>query len=1192
MPQHTYSFAEKQPTYKRLWRWTLELLAGILLLLVVCLGGMFLWLNSETSQDFIQRWLDHTVAQHLGQQTRITFARTAAGLRWNSTTHTPEIILRLDEVAIRHQHNATTTSGVIPQLSMLFDIQQILQQRYIPTALHFHDAHFPLNFMPDQSSNIAQRASYHTMAQQHVMPFVLWWLTPTIQSTTNSTAEALVHMLQQLPPSLVPAHMHPILIDAVMMLRQTKQVKFDSFRLLTPHQNIPLWQGDIVLNNGAYPSFISRFTHHDPTLDRLNISGDIALRYRDDGISTSSTLALHKDWLDEWLEQLATTSLDVPRHIRDSFIAPDAIITLQAQLVLPHQKTSGLLRHVLDSPLALLDDSLTQVSLDMRWPAADPQWHVQWRKTTEQALRSANMLPSSSNLRVNSLQPVPLSLIETLLSDDIFATVKETQENEALDVRFSAQTHWLERTLSEVSLTLQGASSSPPSNLHITSPSMRFAEAMTAPVGQFAIRGNTLPLEWIAPAINPQLAPLGMSLKRGMIDTLQVQGSLDHDQWNWQGADVVITDLHGTLVDGTLEIPALNLVVLRGSDAQPDFGLNITTPFVWNNDVTISDLFIQGNPSRGFRGVTGFTLTEPLWQRAKINLGHTNFGLGAPLTQELAAIDLRAEAELNIRFSLEPQNSQPLQILHVNNQSPVRLKIAEETIDVATLRYQAASNQLTLMGQLMTAGSGGNFSLDLMHNTTPVVTLEATQVPITLIEALLKRYYPLATPLSWQNWQNTGTIDTTLRLTFDDQFALQQLEGTAALGALALQHAQFGPIKSLNEHGTLDISVQRLNPALWQTQTALNLPQLNGKATIEWDATQTLLHRLDAFHWQWQDQEVSLSLQRKGDGLHVIVDTEKFADLQQFFVSDKGTISQENNKPTNVSTKDPFANLPRALLPIARISWQSDRVRFAQQEFDDFAFEATWYTEADANIHTINTLAMAMHSPTTDTDNSADNRTVEQHQLEYQAGEQLMVQSDNFGQFLSALNISQLLRGGQGKMLLTRDHMTPAATPNQALLSGTWQMNNFSIATNSTALRFLEAVSLLGLVTNLNSQDLPFVIMETNISKQGQQWRFDQARAYGPGLSFTFDGTLDLAQDSITGRGTTSPTSILNNFISHIPLLNTLLTGADQGGLIAANYVISGNVKEPTITSQPLSLLSPGVLRSIFGELLPQQTPN
>ena len=91
----------------------------------------------------------------------------------------------------------------------------------------------------------------------------------------------------------------------------------------------------------------------------------------------------------------------------------------------------------------------------------------------------------------------------------------------------------------------------------------------------------------------------------------------------------------------------------------------------------------------------------------------------------------------------------------------------------------------------------------------------------------------------------------------------------------------------------------------------------------------------------------------------------------------------------------------------------------------------------------------------------------------------------------------------------------------------------------------------------------------------------------GPSMDMYLDGkyTYD-SKVNIDGR--LIPANTLNRLISDIPLVGSLLTGS-QEGLLVADFKIKGAATDPDISVQPLSLITPGLLKDIFRGLTGDQ---
>ena len=101
-----------------------------------------------------------------------------------------------------------------------------------------------------------------------------------------------------------------------------------------------------------------------------------------------------------------------------------------------------------------------------------------------------------------------------------------------------------------------------------------------------------------------------------------------------------------------------------------------------------------------------------------------------------------------------------------------------------------------------------------------------------------------------------------------------------------------------------------------------------------------------------------------------------------------------------------------------------------------------------------------------------------------------------------------------------------------------------------------------------------------------------EARATGAALGFTASGKVFRHADVVDLEGTVIPAYALNSVFGQIPLLGDILTGGEEGGgVFAARYTMTGPTEEPIVSVNPLSALTPGILRNVFGIFGKADTP-
>jgi hypothetical protein len=86
----------------------------------------------------------------------------------------------------------------------------------------------------------------------------------------------------------------------------------------------------------------------------------------------------------------------------------------------------------------------------------------------------------------------------------------------------------------------------------------------------------------------------------------------------------------------------------------------------------------------------------------------------------------------------------------------------------------------------------------------------------------------------------------------------------------------------------------------------------------------------------------------------------------------------------------------------------------------------------------------------------------------------------------------------------------------------------------------------------------------------------------GPTIGATVEGTIDFLKDDVRMRGTFIPLYGLNNMFGQIPLFGIFLGGGAKEGLVGVTYEVVGPVGGPTMHVNPISAVTPGLLRKFF----------
>lgn len=177
-------------------------------------------------------------------------------------------------------------------------------------------------------------------------------------------------------------------------------------------------------------------------------------------------------------------------------------------------------------------------------------------------------------------------------------------------------------------------------------------------------------------------------------------------------------------------------------------------------------------------------------------------------------------------------------------------------------------------------------------------------------------------------------------------------------------------------------------------------------------------------------------------------------------------------------------------------------------------------------------------------------------------------------------------RGGR----LTLEADLPA-TESAGPIIGSVYMTEFSVDDAPFLAQILSLASFTGLLDTLSGEGLAFDILELDFSLREGSLAFRNARMHGPAIGMTGEGDINLANKSVDVNGTLVPSYTANSLLADIPVLGGLLTGGEGEGIFAVTYSVRGPYSGAQIAINPLSALTPGFLRGIFGterEALPE----
>ena len=179
----------------------------------------------------------------------------------------------------------------------------------------------------------------------------------------------------------------------------------------------------------------------------------------------------------------------------------------------------------------------------------------------------------------------------------------------------------------------------------------------------------------------------------------------------------------------------------------------------------------------------------------------------------------------------------------------------------------------------------------------------------------------------------------------------------------------------------------------------------------------------------------------------------------------------------------------------------------------------------------------------------------------------LRLTANDAGAALRAAGFFDMARGGS--LTLTLD-----AANGPGTYDGTLKVRNVRVQSASWLAVLLNAISVVGLIDEMNGAGLLFTDVEAAFRLTPRMLEVTRSSAVGPSLGITMQGSYDMLNDRLDMQGVLSPIYVVN-------AIGQMFTRKGEG-LFGFNYALRGRARSPSVEVDPLSVLTPGMFRDLF----------
>ena len=193
----------------------------------------------------------------------------------------------------------------------------------------------------------------------------------------------------------------------------------------------------------------------------------------------------------------------------------------------------------------------------------------------------------------------------------------------------------------------------------------------------------------------------------------------------------------------------------------------------------------------------------------------------------------------------------------------------------------------------------------------------------------------------------------------------------------------------------------------------------------------------------------------------------------------------------------------------------------------------------------------------------------------------LRIDAGDAGAVLRLANFYSRAEGGDFILLADIPEEASAATTGLLKISKFRIHNEPVLSTIDTAARAKARLS----AENPGSASTYFDQLRVPFRSRPGVFQLGESVLRGPSIGATIGGTIDFANRQVALNGTFIPAYGLNNMISRVPVLGQVLVGSKDDGLVALNFSVQGATSSPNVIVNPLSVVTPGILRKVLFEL-------
>ena len=177
----------------------------------------------------------------------------------------------------------------------------------------------------------------------------------------------------------------------------------------------------------------------------------------------------------------------------------------------------------------------------------------------------------------------------------------------------------------------------------------------------------------------------------------------------------------------------------------------------------------------------------------------------------------------------------------------------------------------------------------------------------------------------------------------------------------------------------------------------------------------------------------------------------------------------------------------------------------------------------------------------------------------------------------------KLLSDGELKMKSVRDLSTMDARVDIDL-------KDFVLINTPASLKILSLPSISGLVSIAEGQEgIRFGYGQISYTENEEIFNNINAYAVSDSIGLVMDGKIQREKSIVDMSGEISPMYLVNAIIQNVPIIGPIIIGDEGEGLFSIDFSLKGDVDDPEVSSNPLTIIKPRIIERALETLSSNQ---